>query len=112
MLPLALRDASPYLDREPFERHKANIIKNNTLKDCSDLFKLFLKQLGLCEYCNLYLENLDQCDIHHVKPLSIGGANELSNKSLIHSDCHKIVHNIFGKHNVTVLPYRKDSVLM
>jgi 5-methylcytosine-specific restriction endonuclease McrA len=47
-------------------------------------------------------------EIHHIKPLSIGGMHAgYSNKSLLHKSCHKRVHEIFGKKQITKLPFRK-----
>lgn len=47
-------------------------------------------------------------EIHHIKPLSVGGLHSgYSNKSLLHQYCHKRVHKIFGKKQITEMPFRK-----
>ena len=47
-------------------------------------------------------------EIHHIKPLNIGGVHKgYSNKSLLHESCHKRVHQIFGKKQITKLLFRK-----
>ena len=51
---------------------------------------------------------LEPLEIHHIKPLSIGGKHGgYSNKSLLHKYCHARVHKIFGKTQTTKMPFRK-----
>lgn len=52
-------------------------------------------------------KELEPLEIHHIKPLSIGGKHGgYSNKSLLHKYCHVRVHKIFGKTQATKMPFR------
>jgi 5-methylcytosine-specific restriction endonuclease McrA len=50
----------------------------------------------------------ESLEIHHIKPINSGGAHKgYGNKSLLHESCHKRVHQIFGKKQITKLSFRK-----
>ena len=77
---------------------------------------LYNRQKGRCEFCNQPMEfesigeetKPETLEIDHIKPLNIGGAHKrYNNKSLLHESCHKRVHQIFGKKQITKLPFRK-----
>lgn len=79
---------------------------------------LFNKQEGRCEFCNLLLQDqedpygdldLERAVIHHVIPLSSGGSNDLKNLSLLHEDCHRILHQKVGKSSTYLMKYRKSN---
>lgn len=53
-------------------------------------------------------KELESLEIHHIKPLAIGGKREgYTNKTLIHKSCHIRVHKNFGKNQNTKIPFRK-----
>jgi hypothetical protein len=59
------------------------------------------------------MENGDfsNTDVHHIKPLNIGGSDKtLSNKTLIHKECHTLIHNKYGYKETTLLPYRVEKI--
>lgn len=80
---------------------------------------MFNNQKGKCEYCNEVLEDMLQYNtddevetsvIHHVIPLSNKGSNNLKNLSLLHYNCHRLVHKTVGKFKYLKLPYRKKNI--
>lgn len=77
---------------------------------------LYNSQKSRCEFCNRSMEfesvgeetKPEILEIYHIKPLNIGGIHKgYSNKSLLHEFCHKRVHQIFGKKQITKLPFSK-----
>lgn len=52
-------------------------------------------QKGLCTICSEVLEFTDKLEVDHIKPLSQGGSNRISNKRLVHLSCHR--NRIHGK---------------
>jgi 5-methylcytosine-specific restriction endonuclease McrA len=46
-----------------------------------------------CQRCG----NEHKLTIHHIKPVSEGGTNDLSNMALLCDTCHKKVHGVFRK---------------
>ena len=111
--------------------HEDAYIKNNliTLKHRKEIISpgsksinfdpivmLYNNQKGRCEYCdqvlcnpgdlNLSSENLN---IHHVIPLNIGGGHSLNNLSLLHQNCHILLHQKVGRSEVYLLNFRKKN---
>jgi RNA-directed DNA polymerase len=112
----SIREISPYLNENKYLEFKANIAKKRTRESSNDFHVLYNRQKGKCEFCNRPMEfesvgeetKPEALEIHHIKPLSIGGMHAgYSNKSLLHKSCHKRVHEIFGKKQITKLPFRK-----
>jgi RNA-directed DNA polymerase len=64
--------------------------------ESEQMAKLFKRQHGKCEYCSTPLtpESNQQMDIqkHHVKPISLGGDDQLRNLKLLHNECHRELH--------------------
>lgn len=111
-----IRTMSPYINKEEFIKHSLIVNKLRMVnKGYTDTTFLYNLQEGLCEYCNKPLfiyEDLSNSntDVHHITPISIGGKdNTFSNKSLIHKECHKLIHTKFGYKQKTFLPYRKEK---
>jgi len=112
----SIREVSPYLNENKYFEFKAKIAEKRTRESSNDFYVLYNRQKGKCEFCNRPMEfesigeetNPETLKIHHIKPLSIGGVHTgYSNKSLLHESCHKRVHKIFGKKQITKLPFRK-----
>ena len=59
--------------------------------------RLWKRQAGLCSICQGNLDNGEALQVHHIRPRSEGGGNNLSNLSLLHSACHRQVHSRYGK---------------
>lgn len=50
-----------------------------------------LKRLGIgCATCGW---DKASCDIHHIKPQSVGGSNDHSNLTYICPNCHRLAHS-------------------
>ena len=105
---------SPYIDDTGYLYYIEKTTKMRTRKSSNEFYRLFNKQKGLCLFCNTplkpYLDDLNNenplLDIHHIKPLSIGGSHsDINHKSLLHKDCHKLCHMEQGTQKVTYLPY-------
>jgi hypothetical protein len=112
----AIRKITPYLDESKYIEFKIKIEKMRTRIDTNDFYKLYNKQKGICEFCNQLMvfecimedNKPEKLEIHHIKPLLIGGKHSgYSNKSLIHKSCHSRVHQIYGKNQITKMPFRK-----
>ena len=80
--------------------------------------ELYNRQGGRCEYCNQVLDSrpngefgfeLADCVIHHVIPLSSGGGESMANLSLLHENCHRLLHKDVGKSGVYELQYRSKN---
>ena len=111
----SIREISPYINENKYIEFKAKITKTRTRESSNDFYVLYNRQKGRCEFCNrpMELESIGETmpetlEIDHIKPLSIGGLHKgYSNKSLLHESCHKRVHQLFGKKQITKLPFRK-----
>jgi RNA-directed DNA polymerase len=89
-------DKNPYLleDQKYFE--KLRVKRAGEYMDFNQIHsKLFKKQKGLCAICLEVLEFTDKLEVDHIKPLSQGGSNRISNKRLVHFSCHR--NRIHGK---------------
>jgi len=82
---------------------------------------LYNEQKGRCEFCNQVLEGIltiedEKLDyennviIHHVIPRSNNGSDDIKNLSLLHENCHRILHKIAGKSSYFELPYRNRNL--
>lgn len=112
----AIREISPYLDESKYIEFKGEIEKMRTKIDTNDFYELYNRQKGTCEFCNQLMafesvvkeDKPERLETHHIKPLSIGGKHSgYNNKSLLHKSCHSRVHQIFGKNQITKMPFRK-----
>jgi RNA-directed DNA polymerase len=59
--------------------------------------KLARKQKWLCPLCGVTLFNEEELQIHHKKPRSQGGTNEIENLALVHLYCHQQIQIHGGK---------------
>ena len=48
-------------------------------------------------------------DVHHLLPRNLGGDSSLKNTVLVHSTCHKEIHKVFGKKQLTIMPKPKPK---
>jgi 5-methylcytosine-specific restriction endonuclease McrA len=82
---------------------------------------LYNNQKGKCEYCNQELEEIlnleeDKQDyknnvvIHHVVPKSENGSNYIKNLSLLHNNCHRLLHKSAGRPKYFQPPYRYNNI--
>lgn len=115
-LPVKLKEKSSYLFEKDYLDFSAKIVKQRTRENANDFYVLYNRQKGICEFCNKLMElnsiskneGLEPLEIHHIKPLAIGGKHGgYSNKSLLHKCCHVRVHKIFGKTQITKMLFRK-----
>ena len=111
-----LKKKSSYLFEKDYIDFNAKIANQRTRENANDFYVLYNRQKGVCEFCNKLMEfnsisenkELEPLEIHHIKPLAIGGKHGgYSNKSLLHKYCHARVHKIFGKTQITKMPFRK-----
>lgn len=129
-LSVKARNISPSVDSSLYDNYAADISKYRTRTDDNDYYKLYNRQEGLCEFCNLPLieeddisvnianymnktinfpQDTNKLEIHHIKPIKIGGHHEgLSNKTLMHESCHKAIQETYGYDKISDLPYKKS----
>lgn len=114
-LPVKLKGKSSYLFEKNYLDFSAKIVKQRTRENANDFYVLYNRQKERCEFCNKLMElnsinenkELEPLEIHHIKPLAIEGKHEVySNKTLLHKYCHVRVHKIFGKTQITKMPFR------
>ncbi len=55
-------------------------------------FKLWTSQVGACALCKTPIDDLDDCDDHHLVYRQHGGSDALNNRVLLHRVCHRRVH--------------------
>jgi RNA-directed DNA polymerase len=55
--------------------------------------KLFMSQRGLCAVCHSAIRKETGWHDHHIEPRVVGGSDALSNRVLVHPDCHVQVHH-------------------
>lgn len=112
----SIRKISPYINENKYLEFKAKIAKARTRESSNDFYVLYNRQKGRCEFCNRPIEfesiiekiKPETLEIHHIKPLNIGGVHKgYNNRSLLHESCHKRVHQIFGKKQITKLSFKK-----
>lgn len=71
------------------QKKKANIKKRNNCKNPEFRKYIFDKRGNQCQRCGSKV-NLE---IHHIKPIFLGGGEEEDNLELLCNDCHKIIHH-------------------
>ena len=49
---------------------------------------LLRRQKGFCPYCRERITGDDRCEVDHIIPTSLGGKDSMSNKQLLHLECH------------------------
>jgi len=65
------------------------------------LSKLFGKQKGQCAYCKqpITKDEINNANFHkhHMKPRSEGGDEKLNNLRLVHTLCHRDIHAMYTR---------------
>ncbi len=73
--------------------------------------KLIKRQKGICPTCNesMTAEQIKarQVHAHHRVPRSENGDDQLSNLTLLHSDCHQLIHSVFSRSQMEQLYQRR-----
>ncbi|BAC08171.1 group II intron reverse transcriptase/maturase [Thermosynechococcus vestitus] len=92
-------DANPFLPEwaEYFEQRKK--LKEAPAQYRRTRRELWKKQGGICPVCGGEIEQDMLTEIHHILPKHKGGTDDLDNLVLIHTNCHKQVHNRDGQHS-------------
>jgi len=87
-------DANPYDPQWDayFEDRIGKQMKAN-LADHPKLQKIWGKQTGKCPICQQKITLETVWDIHHKKPRSEGGNDDITNLVMLHPNCHRQVHN-------------------
>jgi len=97
------------------KQRKELSVQGQKLRCVDPKIELYNSQNGRCEYCNQVFDNFQEtlfdselsgCEIHHVIPLSSNGGSSKANLSLLHQNCHRLLHQIVGKNGIYVLKYR------
>ena len=74
--------------------------RNFTLWDTSNRNRkvagLFHRQKARCPVCKLPMLIESSYDVHHIKPVTMGGKDTFNNLVLLHTDCHRLLHGQFG----------------
>jgi RNA-directed DNA polymerase len=55
--------------------------------------ELWERQGGKCPNCHQGIAEESEWNTHHIQPKAQGGSNELDNLILVHSACHRQIHN-------------------
>lgn len=87
-------------DTNPFDPKQAEYIKKrkeqNMLKSLNGndyLTRIWKKQAGICPECQQEFEQENHWHIHHIVPRKDGGGNEMVNVQMLHTTCHRKLHN-------------------
>lgn len=76
---------------------------------------LFREQTGKCAYCNTPItqEQIQNVEIHkhHLKPRSFGGDSKISNLRLLHTNCHRFIHNMWSREKMSLMMDNKVDYL-
>lgn len=84
-----------------------NIYKYNTVELADNKLSKYSAQKGNCLITGKFLY-ANEIEIHHKKPLSLGGTDEFDNLIAIHKDVHKLIH---ATTNETIDRYRNKLQL-
>ena len=64
---------------------------SQVIRDAQRL-RLWMSQTGDCALCKVPIDDLEDCDDHHIVYRQLGGSDALSNRVLLHRVCHVRVH--------------------
>ena len=68
--------------------------QNGDLKGYRNMKSYLLsREHGVCQLCGKPFTENDRIEVHHIIPRSKGGSNRASNLAVLHSECHKRLHN-------------------
>lgn len=68
-----------------------NIYEYNTVELADNKLSKYSAQKGNCSITGNFLY-ADEVEMHHKKPISLGGTDEFANLIAIHKDIHKLIH--------------------
>lgn len=82
--------------------------KRTTVNALNQVFSIKIERLlkcqkGKCACCGKPIESIADTHIHHMKTRSEGGTDELNNLRLLHQSCHKEVHIILNRKQMSWL---------
>lgn len=99
-------EANPYDPVwEPYFEHRLGVKMATNLKGRRQLLQLWKAQNGICPICNRKITELTGWHNHHIVWRTHGGTDGMSNRVLLHPECHRQVHN----RDLTVLKPRPVS---
>jgi len=85
--------ANPYdPEWESYFEHRLGIRIAENLKGRHQLLQLWKSQDGLCPVCHRKITELTGWHNHHILWRSHGGSDKISNRVLLHPECHRQVH--------------------
>ena len=85
-------------DVKELEEYIANQRDKNRKKYKTLKENLFTRQKGVCSVCFKTIKEDEDTDIHHILPISLGGAkSKIENMALVHKMCHIEHHSINEK---------------
>lgn len=88
-------EANPYdPDWEPYFEQRLGLKMANDLKGRQQLLYLWREQSGLCPVCQQKITKLTGWHSHHIVRRVDGGSDGLTNRVLLHPECHSKVHNL------------------
>jgi RNA-directed DNA polymerase len=84
---------NPFLlaDKDYFSNRKFKSFQYSCLVDKRKK-SIAKRQSWCCNHCHIPFEDTDILQLHHKKPLSLGGNDNLSNLELLHVTCHRQKH--------------------
>ncbi len=88
-------EANPYdPEWEPYFERRLELKMANDLKGRRQLLYLWREQNGLCPVCQQKITKLTGWHSHHIVRRVDGGSDGLSNRLLLHPQCHNKVHSL------------------
>ena len=88
-------EANPYdPEWEPYFERRLELKMANELKGRRQLLYLWREQNGLCPVCQQKITKLTGWHSHHIVRRVDGGSEWLSNRLLLHPQCHNKVHSL------------------
>lgn len=86
--------ANPYDPAwEPYFEHRLGVKMARELKGRRQLLQLWQAQDGLCPICHQKITKLTGWHNHHIIWRTHGGLDGMSNRVLLHPECHRQVHS-------------------
>lgn len=72
-----------------------NLVEENRFFKKEDKFYLWNNKPHICEVCKQSILSIDQAEVDHIMPYSLGGKTTIDNAQLIHSFCNKTKSNTY-----------------
>lgn len=87
--------ANPFdLAFEEYFEQRNTLLWNTSNKD-RKVAGIFRRQKGRCPVCKQPLAIEAPYDVHHIKPIVMGGKDTFNNLVLLHPNCHRLIHAQF-----------------